>query len=368
MNHEDRSVLQHAIKLIAVVLLAHASPSQAGQTTKVYGIAVSYADTRPFKRGPETLQKILRKVRDFYAEGSGGMHEFVGEVHPTPLELPQGRPAGKCQLPAPASVSAALREAGVNLDGYHALVLVAPPSELGCPGGVQTILHHREADGSTRRIPLAVSWSLTDRYIAHEIVHTHGVGHANALACRGASLAINCKTREYGNAWDLMGQDGGGLRMISAPLRAHMGWPGAIVHGSGSATYTIGAATRPGSLPSAVQVRLPIAGNDPMTVRQPLSLWIEYRAPHGFDQRMASFATGAMVNLTGTWQGIVGNTVRTLACPQTAPCLLDTSPQTATFADAGLAVGQTWTEPFTGTRITVESRTEATLTVSVSVK
>jgi hypothetical protein len=42
------------------------------------------------------------------------------------------------------------------------------------------------------------------------------------------------------------------------------------------------------------------------------------------------------------------------------------NPQTSSFDDAGLAVGQSWTEPFTGTRITVESHTETTLTVSVS--
>ena len=28
---------------------------------------------------------------------------------------------------------------------------------------------------------LAIAWSLTERYIAHEIVHTHGLGHAQAL-------------------------------------------------------------------------------------------------------------------------------------------------------------------------------------------
>jgi hypothetical protein len=41
------------------------------------------------------------------------------------------------------------------------------------------------------------------------------------------------------------------------------------------------------------------------------------------------------------------------------------TPQTGTFNDAGLVVGQTWTEPLTGTQITVDSRTETTLTVTV---
>jgi len=361
------------VAFLAALLLTNPAQAQVAQTTKVYGIATSYTDSKPFKRGPETLRKILRKVRDFYTEGSGGAHEFIGEVHPTTLELRQMRPAGQCQLPDRAMLSATLREAGINLREYRALLLVVPTSTLGCRGGVQTAFHHREADGTSRIVPLAVSWSLTDRYIAHEIVHTHGVGHANTLVCRNASLAVNCKTKEYGNVLDLMGHDGGNFQMISAPLRARLGWTEPIVHVSGRATYTIGAAAKASSLPTVIEVLLPVAGNEAVKAHQPLTLWIEYRAPYGFDKRMGSsrfvnFATGAMVSLTGYWEGTVGQESRTVACPPRSPCLLDMTPKTHTFNDAGLAVGQTWTEPFTGTEIAVESHTETTLTVSVSVR
>jgi hypothetical protein len=357
--------------LLAAVLLADIAQARVVQATKVYGIVANYTDTASFRGGPEKLRRILRTVGAFYAEGSDGAHKFTAEVHSTVVELPQSRPAGKCQRPDQGVLSAALRNAGISLTGFHALVLVVPPSAQGCPGGVQTAFRHVETDGTVRRVPLAVSWSLTDRYLAHEIVHTHGVGHANSLVCPKASLAVKCTIREYGNSWDLMGHDGGSLRMISAPLRTHMGWTESFVHSSGRATYTIGAATKAGGLPTAVQVRLPFAGNDAVRVGQPLTLWIEYRAPYGFDKRMASsrfggFATGAMVNLTGSWQGAVRTRTRTLACPLTSPCLLDMTPQTPAFADAVLAVGQTWNEPFTGTQITVQSRTETTLTVSVA--
>jgi hypothetical protein len=46
--------------------------------------------------------------------------------------------------------------------------------------------------------------------------------------------------------------------------------------------------------------------------------------------------------------------------------LMDTIPETGTFGDAGLVVGRTCTEPFTGTTVTVDSRTETTLTVTVA--
>lgn len=361
----------HTVALLAAALLGPTAQAQVAQSTKVYGVVANYTDTAPLPRSHERLQRILRTVGDFYAEGSGGVHEFAADVRPTVLGLPQARPDGKCQLPDSGVLSAALRDAGIDLTAYHALVLVVPASAQGCPGGVQTVFAHREADGTSRRIPLAVAWSLTDRYIAHEIVHTHGVGHANSLICPGASLAVDCKTREYGNAWDLMGHDGGGLRMISAPLRTHMGWTQPIVHGTGRATYTIGATTKGGGLPTAVRVPLPIAGNDAIRVGAPMHLWIEYRAPFGFDKRMASsrfggFPTGAMVNLTGSWQATVRGRTRVVTCPLTSPCLLDMTPQTPTFADAVLAVGQTWSEPFTGVQITVDSRTETTLTVTVA--
>jgi hypothetical protein len=245
-----------------------------------------------------------------------------------------------------------------------------PRSRLRCPGGVQTAFRHPRGDGTLRRVPLAVSWSLTERYVAHEILHTHGLGHANSLRCRDSALAANCKLREYGNFWDLMGFDGGNVQMISAPMRAFMGWTQPVLHGSGPATYTMAAATRlEGNMPTAVQVRLPFTGNDSVRVLQPLTLWIEYRAPFGSDSRMRrfeNFAAGAMVNLTGSWVYDSGKQAHRVDCPQSSPCLLDMTPETGSFGDAGLAVGQSWTEPFSGTRVAVESRTGKTLTVSVS--
>lgn len=357
-----------ALLTAALPCVALASP--AARTTEVYAVVARYADTSSNPRAPATLRKILQSVRAFYAEGSGGSHQFTAEVHPSVLELAQPRPAGNCRLPDSNVLSAALREAGISLNDRHALVLVVPASAQGCRGGVQTWFAHREADGSVRRVPLAVSWSLTGRFVAHEIVHTHGIGHAKTLACSKASLGVDCRTKEYGNVWDLMGN--GSFQMLSAPLRTHMGWTEPVVHGGGTATYTLGAATRPGGLPTAVQVRLPFAGNDAVKVVQPLSLWVEYRPPIGFDKRMAApalanFANGAMVHVTGSWRGATGARPRALHCPTTSPCLVDATPQTGSFKDAGVALGTTWTEPFSGVRLTVDSRTETTLTVTVSV-
>lgn len=355
--------------LLAGSFFALQAAAQEVQTTRMLGVVVNHADTALFRGGPEKLRTILRKVGDFYAEGSGGTHAFVAEVHPTVLRLTQTRPEGRCQLPDSDRLSTALRDAGVSLSGFRALVLVVPPSKLGCPGGVQTAFRHQEADGSLRTVPLAVAWSITPRYIAHEILHTHGLGHANSLRCRKGSLAADCRVREYGNAWDLMGFDGGNLHMLSAPMRTSIGWTKPVGHVGGNATYTIAAATRPEGRPTAVKVRLPFAGNESMKVRQPLALWIEYRAPYGSDQRMTrfeNFAAGAMVNLTGSWQYGIGAKARTVDCPQRAPCLLDMTPETPSLGDAGLAVGRTWTEPFTGTLITVQSRTDTSLTVTVT--
>ncbi len=353
----------------AALLVGVGAQAQPVQSTRVYAASAHYADTHADSGSLLKLSKVLRAVRDFYAEGSGGTHEFVGDLHPHPLQLAQSRPQGKCRLPDAAVLSAALRDAGVSLSGYHALALVVSASTGGCKGGVQTSFLHREVDGTTRRVPLAVSWSMTDRFIAHEIVHTHGIGHAQALVCRGATVAAQCRTEGYGNIWDLMGN--GSFGMLSAPLRTRMGWTEPVVHSLGHATYTVGAVTRPGGLPTAVQVQLPFTGNDAVRVLQPLSLWVEYRAPFGFDQRMASprfnFAEGAMVNVTGSWRAMAGRNVRPVSCPSHSPCLLDMTPQTGKFHDAALTVGQTFTEPFTGTRITVDSRTETSLTFSVTV-
>lgn len=353
---------------LALSTAGAAARAEAPRTTKVYAVWAHYSDTVGNAKNPAKLRNVMQSVRAFYAEGSAGTHGFVADVHPTPLELAQTRPQGKCRLPDGSVLSEALRAAGISLEGYHALALVVPPSTNGCNGGLQTSFLHQEADGTVHRVPLAISWSLTDRFIAHEIVHTHGIGHAKALVCRGTTLAPDCRTEEYGNVWDVMGD--GSYHMLSAPLRTRMGWIEPVVHGAGNASHTIGAATRPGGLPTALQVRLPFTGSSTMKVLQPLNLWIEYRAPFGFDRAMASprfanFANGAMVNLTGSWQATVGKTVRTVSCPVHSPCLLDMTPQTGTFNDAGLVAGQTWTEPLTGIQVTVDARTETTLTVTV---
>lgn len=367
--HRGAEKLTRACALLVTSCVAGTAAAEvAPPTTRVYAAVARYADTAANPRAAATLQKILNAVRAFYAEGTGGRHQFAADVHPVPLELRQQRPDGSCRLPDSAALSAALVDAGVDLKAYHALALVVPASAGGCRGGVQTAFRHREADGSMRTVPLAVSWSLTDRFVAHEILHTHGLGHAKALNCRGASLAADCRTREYGNTWDVMGN--GSFQMLSAPLRMHMGWTTPVVHTAGRATYTIAAATRPGDLPTAVRVPLAFRGNDQVRVVQPLSLWIEYRPPLGSDRRMASprfanFANGAMLNVTGTWQRAGERPGRTVSCPTRSPCLVDTTPESGSFQDAGLAVGRTWTEPFTGTRITVESRTDTTLTFSV---
>ncbi|MBI3154352.1 MAG: hypothetical protein HYZ20_02990 [Burkholderiales bacterium] len=363
------SLLRRILLAPALVAGAAVAAQAAPAVTRVYGVVASYGDKRANPRGPATLAKILRSVHAFYDQGSGGRHEFVAKVHPQVLALAQPRPDGSCRLPDPGVLSAALRDAGIDLATYDALALVVPASRDGCKGGVQTAFVHRDASGRARRVPLAVSWSLTDRFVAHEILHTHGLGHAKALVCRGASLGADCTPREYGNVWDLMGN--GSFQMLSAPLRTLMGWAVPVLHASGRASYTLGAPTRPGGLPTAVQVPLAFTGNDLVTVTQPLQLWIEYRPPIGFDKRMASpslvnFATGAMVNITGAWQGRVGRAVRTVACPVASPCLVDTTPETGSFKDAGLAPGRTWTEPFTGIQVTVRSSGEETLEVNVA--
>lgn len=374
MNPRARCAPKVALRTLGVALVASAAAdiavTQTQRSTKVYAFIAHYTDTEANPRDPGKLHRVMQTVSAFYAEGSAGKHEFVGTVHPTPVLLPQARPMGQCRLPDAPALSVALRNAGIGLDGYHALAIVVPTSTQGCKGGVQTAFVHHDAAGTPRRVPLAVSWSITDRFIAHEIVHTHGLGHAKALVCKGASLAAaDCVVHEYGNIWDLMGN--GSFNMLSAPLRARMGWIEPVTHSYGRAAYTIGAATRPSGMPTAVQIPLPMKNSATMTVLQPPSLWVEYRAPFGFDTRMASprfanFANGAMVNLTGAWRSTGGKRPEMVVCPPQSPCLLDLTPQTGTFYDAGLPVGAAWTEPFTGTQITVDSSTETTLTVTIS--
>ena len=361
----DRT-MRRCVALLAGALAGPCALAGSPRVVEVLAIAAQYSDAQLAARAPETLARLMQRTADFYAEGSGGRYVVRATTHPVVLTLPQPRPEGRCALPSPQQLGAAIGDAGIDLARFERLMLIVPASAGGCNGGRATTFTYRR-DGSLIRMPIGISFSLTDRFVIHEYGHGDGLGHAQSVDCGDQVIGPRCAIRTYGNVWDTMGN--GYVQTYQAAFRAHLGWVQPIVHASGTATYTIGPAYTPGSLPGAIELRMPAPKPDTIRALAPMSLWIEWRAPRGFDSRMArfeSFANGVMVNVTGRWTAASGKG-KVYDCPRLQPCLLDMTPGDRRHQNGGLEVGQSWTDPNTGVSIRVDARTDTSMTLTVSV-
>jgi hypothetical protein len=341
--------------------------------TRILGVIAQYTDTSWPAHSPAILNSLLfgggNSVRSYYNEGSGGAHRVTGNVHPQVLTISQSRPPGKCTLPNASMLGEAIRSAGIDPRQYTMIAVVVTSSQGGCNGGMQVGFNH--FDPATRRnvhLPLVIVWSLTDRFILHETGHAHGLGHAKTLNCGKEVLIGACNTGEYGDFTDTMAN--GVIQTHGAAMRKVLGWGRTITHTSGTTTYTIGPAYAPGALPNGLEVRLPNSTADGLTINAPISLWIEYRQPRGFDSRVQNWpgiANGALVKATGHWTYAVDGRTYSMDCRGGATCLIDMTPGDNDFHNAALPVGATWTDKHTGASIRVAARTEETLTVTVSI-
>jgi hypothetical protein len=182
-------------------------------------------------------------------------------------------------------------------------------------------------------MPGSLSWingELTVRVVGHELGHNLGAHHASGLRCvaGGVPVAVGgtCSADEYGDPFDIMGAGG---RHTSNWNKARLGWLGGsnLATASGSGTFALAAQE---SLTSDVQLlRIPRGDG--------LFYYLELRQPFGsfFD------------NFAAADPAVRGVTVR--LAPDFASSvpshLIDTTPATATFEDAPLAVGKTFADP-----------------------
>jgi hypothetical protein len=268
-------------------------------------------------------------------------------------------------------IVSAIHAEGIRLTDYGTLVVSAVRSTGGCGQSFASSFQFADpVSKESRTMPFAMMWGAPSiAVVAHELGHTEGLGHASSISCGAVALGPACATREYGNPFDNMG--GSSIyQTYNAQFRARLGWIRPIVHTSGRATYTIGAAYTSGAVPNAIEVKVPKLAN--ANVHRPVSLWIEYRAPFGWDSRLltraafASMLEGAMVGVSGAWTSHVGRRTYSPNCRRNS-CMMDMTPGDNTMTNGALRVGGTWKDSFTGATITIDSRTEKTMTVTVEI-
>ncbi|CAN5197635.1 hypothetical protein BH11ACT2_BH11ACT2_00300 [soil metagenome] len=186
--------------------------------------------------------------------------------------------------------------------------------------------------------------------VAHESLHNYGIEHAASASCGTGQHPVSfpkrlssCDTNEYGDPFDVMGNEGIGL---SAASKLQLGWLTSaqrttVAHGS--KTLTLVATEASGS--GRRLVRIPMGGGDYLDV--------EYRAAIGVDAAINT-KEDVFAGVGATSGGVqVRYTQKHLIRHDLAHTLIDTQALNPT-AVASIPAGSSWTS-WNGIRVWVAS-------------
>jgi hypothetical protein len=287
---------------------------------------------------------VFNTTSNFHYENSYGQTWLTGDVRGW-FTLPMS--GASCDFNAIYfAARQAATDAGINLSNYNRFIYAFPSTDscgwwgLGTVGGNPS---HAWINGS-----------LELRVVGHETGHNLGLYHSHALECGAATIGSGCTKYEYGDTVDIMGSSAG---HYNAYQKEWLGWlnygsspPVTTVDQEG--IYTIDNYELPGTNPKAVKI---LKSTDPYTGYKDW-YYVERRQALGFD---SPFSTNANV-----MNGVVIHT-GSESSPDTS-FLLDMTPNTASWFDPALGVGQSFYDPTAGVTISVLSADNAGASISVS--
>jgi M6 family metalloprotease-like protein len=320
------------------------NPNLGVQQTVI--ILANFRNTpQPSLTNDEARNVVFNQANAYYAENSYHKASLAGtSVGWLTMDLDQTCETYDIQN---AAISAADQK--VNFKQYRRIIIVSPSE---CEGGQGTVgmTSIQTNDGE---VNASISWvtpNFFNKYILdHELGHNFGVMHANFLNCGNDPInSENCQHEEYGNYYSTMGAP------IDTPENTpHMdtyqkkviGWlsSGNTQKITTNGTYAIGPLENTSN--SLQNIVIQRSQNQDY-------LSVDYRQPIGYDHLLnypgSDVFEGASVYLGGL-----------------ATYLIDTSPP-SDYSTSALLVGRTFRDPATGATLRTESRTNAAVSVAVT--
>jgi len=356
-------------------------PVLADESTHVIGDQKTIVILFNFQDNP--VEPFTRSdVSKMMFGASGSVNSFYQEISYNRVSI-SGRVVGWFTVPfnqgcgAAAHLQEAVQAADpfVNFQNYSRIVLFNPYCGGSSSGGKVEV---ETADGTFPCQPpqsglcVSASWidfNLTGGQLAdyipgvsHEFGHSFGRGHANYLNCGPAvvSTAAHCTSHEYGDFYSIMGFYNNGH--MNAQEKDYLGW---------FVASQIATVTQPQQ--SGSYTLEPLETNSPglktVKIQRGPSDWVyvEYRQRIGADSNLdrpvlenSDIYSGAFVHGTHP----VSQSYQS--------SLWDMSPADGSsifewVVHVTLPLGQTFTDPMTGTAITVTGRTASALTLNINV-
>ena len=252
----------------------------------------------------------------------------------------------------------AAQAAGADTAGYDHIVYWWPRTTACSYGG-------KGATSGGTRAPTGTfnygrnTWINSDsggNVVSHEFGHNFRMSHSGTRTCTDAggarvTMSDTCTTSEYGSRFDVMGSGGHRHSIAYNKGRAGViGKPNVITVRQGG-TYAIQPIEK-GIACGTQAIRISRNANNTEFY------YVDYRTRTGFDagySATSSAINGVVITIAPNYETSYGNSG-----------MLDMTPATTSFDDAGLLVGQTFTDPAGLVNITLESRDENAAQVRVA--
>lgn len=297
---------------------------------RVLVILVNFQDkqTQPFT--VEHARNVtFGTTSDYFYENSYGRTWLTGDVYGWYTIPVSSTVCDKNAIGTYAQQAAA--NAGANISAYDHIVY-------GFPSNACTFSGSSTIGGFPSNSWVNHFFSVST--LGHELGHGLGLFHSRSLDCGNSSVGSNCAVSEYGNVFDIMG--GGAVSHMNPFQKERLGWlsnaggpPLQTVTASG--TYWIDAyeTSVPNTKALKILKSIDSAGNRSW-------YYVEHRTPTGFDSYLSNPGYN-LVNGVSIHQGS--------EVSGTENYLLDMTPETTSWYDAAIVIGQSFAD--SGANLTI---------------